>query len=98
MSWSIPVHNVGHLNYEQSMAIGTSMNENIPLTVVSGPPGTGKTQLAISLIAEANSKNQRVLFSSRNHKAVDVLTDRYNSLFTSKEAINRINKKNKTNN
>ena len=93
INWSIPLHNVGHLNYEQSMAIGTSMNPDVPITIVSGPPGTGKTQLAISLIAEANSKKQRVLFSSRNHKAVDILTDRYNSLFTSEKAMNRINKK-----
>jgi len=90
VDWKVPLYNVGFSNYEQSMAIGQSMNENSHLTVVSGPPGTGKTQLGINLTAEANRNNLNVLFSSKNHKAVDVLTDRYNSLFANKESIKRV--------
>jgi len=96
-SWNIPLYNVGYSNYEQSIAIGSAINNDIPLTVVSGPPGTGKSQLGINLIAEMNRKNQRIIFSSRNHKAVDVITDRYNSLFTNKEAIKRISPSNTNN-
>jgi hypothetical protein len=88
--WLIPLYNVGYSNYEQSLSIGSATNEKNPLTVVSGPPGTGKSQLGMNLIAETNRKDQKIIFSSRNHKAVDVITDRYNSLFTNKEAIKRI--------
>jgi len=88
--WFIPLYNVGYSNYEQSQAIGSAINEKIPLTVVSGPPGTGKSQLGMNLISEINRQDKKIIFSSKNHKAVDVITDRYNSLFTSKEAIKRI--------
>ncbi len=96
-NWNIPLYNVVNSNYEQSVAIGSAINNDIPLTVVSGPPGTGKTQLGINLIAEMNRKNQKIIFSSRNNKAVDVITDRYNSLFTNKEAIKRISPYNSRN-
>ena len=88
--WKVPLYNIGECNYEQSMAVGLAMNDELPVTVVSGPPGTGKTQLGMNLTAEANRNKLNVLFSSKNHKAVDVLTDRYNSLFADKQSIKRV--------
>ena len=52
--WKVPLYNIGECNYEQSMAVGLAMNDELPVTVVSGPPGTGKTQLGMNLTAEAN--------------------------------------------
>ena len=43
-----------------------------PLTVVTGPPGTGKSQLVANLIASAWASNQSVLVVSTNNQAVDV--------------------------
>jgi very-short-patch-repair endonuclease len=46
--------------------------------VVTGPPGTGKSQVVVSILANAYLRGQRVLFSSRNHKAIDVVETRIN--------------------
>lgn len=48
------------------------------LTVVTGPPGTGKSQVVASIVINAAKNNQRVLVASKNHKAVDVVEDRLN--------------------
>lgn len=46
------------------------------LTIVTGPPGTGKSQLVLNLIAQAYLNGKTVLFASHNNKAVDVVMDR----------------------
>jgi len=88
--WDVTSYNVVSSNYEQSMAIGYAIRDEIPLSVVSGPPGTGKSQLAINLISTMNMLKKDVLFSSKNHKAVDVVIDRYNPLFAVEAAIDRV--------
>ncbi|MBW6475036.1 MAG: AAA family ATPase, partial [Anaerolineaceae bacterium] len=47
-----------------------------PVTIITGPPGTGKSQLVLNLIAQAYLQGQTVLFASHNNKAVDVVMDR----------------------
>ena len=47
-----------------------------PLTVVSGPPGTGKSQVVVSLLLNAWASGKTVLFASNNNKAVDVVRER----------------------
>jgi very-short-patch-repair endonuclease len=42
-----------------------------PLTVIQGPPGTGKSQVILSLIVSAVMSGKTVLFSAKNHQAVD---------------------------
>ncbi|MGD9496483.1 MAG: AAA domain-containing protein [Armatimonadota bacterium] len=51
-----------------------------PLTVVTGPPGTGKSQVVISLLANAAWRGQTALLASKNNRAVDVVVDRTNGL------------------
>lgn len=48
------------------------------LTVVTGPPGTGKSQVVASIVINAAKNGQRVLVASKNHKAVDVVEERLN--------------------
>jgi superfamily I DNA and/or RNA helicase/very-short-patch-repair endonuclease len=62
------------LNAEQRRAVASLLERNI--TVITGPPGTGKSQVVSSVIANARLKNQTVLFASRNHKAIDAVIDR----------------------
>jgi hypothetical protein len=46
------------------------------LAVVTGPPGTGKSQMVVDLLASCALAGSPVLFSSKNNKAVDVVHDR----------------------
>lgn len=45
-------------------------------TVVTGPPGTGKSQIVVNLVANLVAQGKSVLFSSKNNKAVDVVIER----------------------
>ena len=46
------------------------------LTIVTGPPGTGKTQLVVNAVANAWLDGDRVLVTSTNNGAVDVAVTR----------------------
>ena len=46
------------------------------LTVVTGPPGTGKSQVLANVAAAAACAGQSVLFASKNNRAVDAVVDR----------------------
>jgi len=62
------------MNAEQRRAAASLVNSNV--TVVTGPPGTGKSQVVSCAIANARLKNKTVLFASRNHKAIDAVYNR----------------------
>lgn len=47
-----------------------------PLTVVTGPPGTGKTQLVVNAVANAWLDGETVLVASTNNAAVDIAVER----------------------
>ena len=66
------------LNEEQASAIEKSLRG--PLSVVTGPPGTGKSQLVTGLITNAAMQGQKILFASKNNKAVDVVAERINNI------------------
>ena len=51
-----------------------------PLTVITGPPGTGKSQVVMSILVNAAWQGKTVLFASKNNKAVNVVEERVNSL------------------
>jgi len=63
------------LNDSQRLAVQRILEER-PLTVISGPPGTGKSQVVVSLLLNAWARGQTVLFASNNNKAVDVVRQR----------------------
>ena len=69
---------VVQLNEEQRQAVRKAISS--PLTAVTGPPGTGKSQVVVSMIADAYMRGTRVLFTSKNHKAVDVVEARVDEL------------------
>ena len=66
------------LNTEQRTAVREALTA--PLTVITGPPGTGKSQVVASILVNAAWRGLRVLFASKNHKAVDVVFNRVNGL------------------
>jgi len=51
-----------------------------PLIVITGPPGTGKSQVVTAVLVNAAWRGLRVLFASKNNKAVDLVIERVNAL------------------
>ncbi len=66
------------MNLEQRQAVSSALSRH--LTVITGPPGTGKSQVVTNLLINAAWMGQKVLFASKNNKAVDVVEVRVNSL------------------
>jgi hypothetical protein len=58
----------------QDMALTGCMTE--PFTVVTGPPGTGKSQVLVNAVSAAVVAGESVLFASRNNQAIDVVFER----------------------
>lgn len=73
-----PLIEVLPMNSEQRAAVQSALTE--PLTVVTGPPGTGKSQVVTNLLVNAAWRGMKVLFASKNNKAVDVVQARVNNL------------------
>ncbi|NRP45932.1 ATP-dependent RecD-like DNA helicase [Aliiroseovarius sp. xm-v-225] len=73
-SQPIPSLNTGPLNAEQCKAVQHSTSAQ--LTVVTGPPGTGKSQAIVAMAASAVSAGQSVLVASKNHQALDAVEER----------------------
>ena len=73
-----PILEVLPLNTEQRQAVVQGLSA--ALTVVTGPPGTGKSQVVTSLLANQAWLESSVLFSSKNNHAVDVVESRTNEL------------------
>jgi len=64
------------LNQSQEEAVESARHR--PLTVVTGPPGTGKSQVVLCAVANAWLDGETVLVSSTNNGAVDVAVERAN--------------------
>jgi len=75
---NIPLLEVLPLNSEQRQAIQNSLKSS--LTIITGPPGTGKSQVVTNLLMNAAWQGKKVLFASKNNKAVDVVEIRVNNL------------------
>ncbi len=74
----IPAINVGPLNSEQIGALRHACT--VPLSVITGPPGTGKSQVIVSIAASVIFAGGSVLVASKNHQALDAVEDRLGNL------------------
>lgn len=63
------------LNDSQRLAVSEILKSK-SVTVISGPPGCGKSQVVVSLLLNAWANNISVLFSSTTNAAVDVVFER----------------------
>lgn len=61
------------LDPSQKSAFKTIDNDSANLHIVHGPPGTGKSQLVVSLLERLASENKKVLFVSQNTEALKVI-------------------------
>lgn len=73
-----PLIQVTQLNDSQIKAINSAFEQ--PLTVVTGPPGTGKSQVVVNIVANAIVSGYSVLFASKNNKAVDTVKERFDKI------------------
>jgi very-short-patch-repair endonuclease len=62
------------LNAEQRSAVSSLMNKDV--TLITGPPGVGKSQVVSTTIGNSRLKKKTVLLASRNHKAIDAVFER----------------------
>lgn len=76
-SYKEPLLEVFKLNESQEKAVKSALMND--LTVITGPPGTGKSQVVLNIIANAMWNGQTVLFASKNNKAVNVVVDKMKS-------------------
>lgn len=63
------------MDEKQQQAVAAILNNRV--SVVTGPPGCGKTQLILNLMANALIRGKSVLVASKNNKAVDNVKDRF---------------------
>ncbi|MBR0264973.1 MAG: AAA family ATPase [Prevotella sp.] len=66
---------VTKLDDSQKKAIAEALGARI--SVITGAPGTGKTQVIENLLANALMRGKKVLVASKNNKAVDNVKDRF---------------------
>ena len=59
----------------QRQSIAHALNNRV--SVVVGPPGCGKTQLLLNLLANALVRGKKMLVASKNNKAVDNVAERF---------------------
>ncbi|GAA0475747.1 caspase, EACC1-associated type [Streptomyces olivaceiscleroticus] len=64
----------GPCNESQEQVINSAMTR--PLTVSTGPPGTGKSEVVTAVVTTAVTAGQSVLVASTNNEAVDVVAER----------------------
>lgn len=68
----------GPCNESQEQVIASAMTR--PLTVATGPPGTGKSEVVTAVVATAVAAGQSVLVASTNNEAVDVVAERCDAI------------------
>lgn len=61
-------------NLAQERACQLASND--PLTLVTGPPGTGKSQVLVNTAVAAVCRGETVLIASRNNHAIEVVLER----------------------
>jgi very-short-patch-repair endonuclease len=89
---TVPVPSAGEpleLGQDQLAALRDALRG--PLTVVTGPPGTGKSQVVAAIMACAALEGRSVLLASRNHKALDAVEERIRALVADKPLLTRAN-------
>jgi hypothetical protein len=61
------------LNESQERSVASASRE--PLTVITGPPGTGKSQTVVGIVASAWMRGETVLLASTNNAPIDSVVD-----------------------
>ncbi|QFG23275.1 AAA domain-containing protein [Actinomadura sp. WMMB 499] len=73
-----PVVAAGPCNESQEQVVASAMTR--PLTVATGPPGTGKSEVVTSVVTTCVAAGQTVLVASTNNEAVNVVAERCDAI------------------
>jgi very-short-patch-repair endonuclease len=76
------------LNAYQEVAVERALSNR--LSVVTGPPGTGKSEVVVAIIANALHAGKSVLFASRNNGAISVVQNRVEAVFGADRGLLRL--------
>ncbi|KFF97604.1 peptidase C14 [Streptomyces scabiei] len=68
----------GPCNESQESVISSAMTR--PLTVATGPPGTGKSEVVTAVVTTCVAAGQSVLVASTNNEAVNVVAERCDTI------------------
>lgn len=71
---NIPRIEISPMNAEQAEAVNRAMSA--PLSIVTGPPGTGKSQVVANILANCVVSGQSVLFACNNNKPLEEVHER----------------------
>lgn len=63
-----------NLNESQERGVKDAFSNHI--SVITGPPGTGKSQVVLNIIANAVWNDKTLLFASKNNQAVNVVNEK----------------------
>jgi very-short-patch-repair endonuclease len=88
---NVPVIESFDLTFSQIAAVRSGLES--PLTVITGPPGTGKSQVVAAMLLSAAYAGKTALFASKNHAALDAVAERINELGVSRPLLIRLNRK-----
>src|SRR3990167_7664123 len=69
-----------NLNESQEEAVKNTFLSDI--NVITGPPGTGKSQVVLNMVANAVWNDKTVLFASKNNRAVDVVNEKLKTILS----------------
>jgi primosomal protein N' len=69
---------ISDIDDSQKKAVLNAFNNK--LSVITGPPGSGKTQVILNILANSVLQNKKVLVASKNNKAVDNVKDRFDRI------------------
>ncbi|SVD23796.1 uncharacterized protein METZ01_LOCUS376650, partial [marine metagenome] len=72
------LYSIVDLDESQRKCVQALMSDR-PLTVITGPPGTGKSQVVVSALLNAHANKKTALFVSNNNQAVEVVRERLES-------------------
>ena len=89
---SLPAPTVLHpfpLGEVQLLAARSGLSK--PLTVITGPPGTGKSQVIAALMLSAAAAGYSVLLAARQHRAIDAVQERLEALTEDRTLLVRAN-------
>ena len=73
-----PILLMSQSNYSQKQAIEAALKDRV--SIIEGPPGTGKTTTILSIVANLVVRGKRVVVISKNNSAIDNIKEELDAL------------------